>query len=855
MTKELYGKDKPAILIKAALDLIHPDGTVFEVRIPKSRAGTISGYFNDKAVAAALIAKENGKHQAIYVTMNPVKPALVARNENKFEYGSHTTTNDAEIESRRWFLLDFDPVRPAGISSTDGEIAMARDLAKIVIEWLTSIGWPEPIIADSGNGVHVMYRVDLPNDDSSRVNFEFATKMLSSLFSTDKVLVDTTSFNAARVWKVYGTISAKGSSTEERPHRVAMLTKVPKTLTLVSGDQLDTLARPLRDAKSDEFKDMTGEYIPDMVKWLSDRGITVTSGPRPMFGNEGQKWLISKCPFNPEHQSPMVGLVNNRPVYRCLHNSCSGFRWKEFREKVDPNFKDPDTVKQRLIEWCNGAEPTVPGELAQSACATQRKLEPMMKQIRKDVPRERFLLLEEAIKAEKRRFIRETIGENNEKGNIVGLINRTRMMQQEGIVPMYWIADFDHRIRVGTVGDIDCPKASEEDEITLMIRFHGVGDSWVKQTHTSQIIKALASEYKVNPLRAMLKARTWDGIKRVDNWLTRYMAVVDTEYSRAVGRKWLISAVARGMEPGCQADHMLIFEGQQGIGKSRALRALGGRFYTEFSASAKGINAQRDMTAVIIGKMIVELSELATIRKAEIEYLKAMLTTTCDDVRLSYERDAKSYPRTCVFAGTTNEIKTAYIADQTGARRFWPVHCGEIGPLDIDALVRDADQIWAEATEAYESGEDWWTTPAELVSAEQADRQMLLEDTEPWFGKIRSALTDPESYDQIFHPVQSYTDGQPDTWFNIRAAPAHVVLGVLLGIDTARQTAMDVQRLQKVLRGIGFAKVRPSRGWFGNTYAYELRKSTLPHLWSSIEAAKNARPFPKSGSRQNEDQA
>jgi len=108
MTKELYGKDKPAILIKAALDLIHPDGTVFEVRIPKSRAGTISGYFNDKAVAAALIAKENGKHQAIYVTMNPVKPALVARNENKFEYGSHTTTNDAEIEAAvapivRWY--------------------------------------------------------------------------------------------------------------------------------------------------------------------------------------------------------------------------------------------------------------------------------------------------------------------------------------------------------------------------------------------------------------------------------------------------------------------------------------------------------------------------------------------------------------------------------------------------------------------------------------------------------------------------------------------------------------------------------------------------------------------------------
>ena len=110
-----YRKAKPGALIKAALDLIHDPGEVVEVRIPGSRGRTVSGYFNDFTVAALAVVKENGKHQALYATVNPIKPSLLARNHNKLEYGSVTTTSDSEIEKRRWFLLDFDPARPAGI--------------------------------------------------------------------------------------------------------------------------------------------------------------------------------------------------------------------------------------------------------------------------------------------------------------------------------------------------------------------------------------------------------------------------------------------------------------------------------------------------------------------------------------------------------------------------------------------------------------------------------------------------------------------------------------------------------------------------------------------------------------------
>jgi hypothetical protein len=842
-----YNGESPAIIIKNTLDIIHLPGEVFEVRIPKTKMGTISGYFDDTTVAAALIARENGKHQSIYMTVNPVDPDLLARSANRLTAGSFLTSSDRDIVRRRWFLMDFDPVRPVGISASSHELQLTRIKADETIGWLTSIGWPEPIIAESGNGVHVMYRVDEPNDDATRVDFEYALKMLSSIFSDDAVKVDVTVFNASRVWKVYGTISMKGSSTKDRPHRVAVFTKIPKERVLLRRDQIETVARALRDAKSDEFRQQSGEFIEDMSKWLTDRGLTVTSGPRPMFGNEGQKWTITKCPFNENHDNPMVGLVNNRPVFRCLHDSCSAYRWKEFREKIDPTYKDPDTIYARLKEWCDGTDQNMDVELVQSACATGKLLTPVLKNIRKNCTRSRVLLLEDLIKNERARFQRETIGDNNERGNIIGLINRTRQFQTEGTVPMYWIADYDHRVRAGKIGDIDSARCGEQHEIALMVRFHTAGDSWVKQTHASQVIKYLAEEYRVNPLRVHLKQLEWDGVPRINTWLADYMGAKPGPYTEAIGRKWLISAVARAMDPGCQADHMLVIEGTQGIGKSQALRILGGQFYTEYSGAMTGAGtSHKDMVAIICGKMIVEMSELATIRKADMEALKAILTTTVDDVRLSYERDAKPYPRTCIFAGTTNEVGQAYIADLTGARRFWPFHAGECAPVNTAGLKGIRDQLWAEAVAAYENGEDWYTVPQEYVLEEQADRQITVEGSDPWYQKIRDALTDPDSYaNELFVAVPKYERGLQVEGFCVRAGPLHNILGILLRIDTAQQTTVAVTRALKILRTIGFIKVRPSQKWYGISYAYELKESSIPHLWSAIDAARSTMKFPK----------
>jgi len=231
--------------------------------------------------------------------------------------------------------------------------------------------------------------------------------------------------------------------------------------------------------------------------------------------------------------------------------------------------------------------------------------------------------------------------------------------------------------------------------------------------------------------------------------------------------------------------------------------------------------------------MIVEMSELATIRKADIESLKAMLTTCADDQRLSYERDAKTYPRTCVFIGTTNEVNRAYIADATGARRFWPVRVGVDRPVDTETLAADVEQLWAEAVEAYEDGEDWYSVPKDLVATEQSERQITVTDSDPWYGVVLRTLTDPDYHAEVYKKMG---DG-------IEVPFPHMLLTMALNVDISRQTPMDAFRLENVLRAIGF---RMSKKGTAKRKTLVAKREDIPHLWDAIEAARAKILFPKS---------
>src|SRR5690606_37816590 len=128
--------------------------------------------------------------------------------------------SDADIIRRRWFPVDIDPVRPSGVSSNEEEHQAALARAVEISEFLgREQGWPAPVMADSGNGAHLLYRIDLPNDNESRDLVKRCLEVLDAIFSDCACAVDTANFNAARIWKMYGTTSRKGDHTEDRPHR------------------------------------------------------------------------------------------------------------------------------------------------------------------------------------------------------------------------------------------------------------------------------------------------------------------------------------------------------------------------------------------------------------------------------------------------------------------------------------------------------------------------------------------------------------------------------------------------------------------------------------------------------------
>jgi len=233
---------------------------------------------------------------------------------------------------------------------------------------------------------------------------------------------------------------------------------------------------------------------------------------------------------------------------------------------------------------------------------------------------------------------------------------------------------------------------------------------------------------RFHPVRTYLQSLRWDGRKRLHGWLCDYVGAHDRgqpeEFIGEVGLRWLVSAVARIMQPGCQVDHLIVLEGpSQGEGKSTALRILAGD--DNFSDSLPHDLSHKDAKDHTRGKWIIELPELTQFKRNEIETLKAFITRREEIFRPSYGRHEIRSPRQCVFAGTTNESE--YLVDTTGNRRFWGV---AIGDIDLEALRRDRDQLWAEAVHLYHAGERWHLDRRmEQVAATEAGKRM---STDPW---------------------------------------------------------------------------------------------------------------------------
>ena len=264
------------------------------------------------------------------------------------------------------------------------------------------------------------------------------------------------------------------------------------------------------------------------------------------------------------------------------------------------------------------------------------------------------------------------------------------------------------------------------DDICLRIRTAIIHreqfDPGSQNTYDAVRRTCLANQF--DPVVEYLDGLKHDGKPRIDTWLTVYLGAEDNPLNRAIGRSMLIGAVRRAREPGCKFDFVMVLEGVQGSGKSTALRILAGD--ANFS-DAEILSAEpREQQELIVGVWIFELSELAGLRKTEVERVKMFASKTHDSARPAYGRARVDRPRRCIFAGTTNDAE--YLQDATGNRRFWPVPTGTI---DLDALRRDRDQLWAEAATANEEP----TIPQELWGA-AAERQNSRLIGDPWEDRL-----------------------------------------------------------------------------------------------------------------------
>ena len=293
-----------------------------------------------------------------------------------------------------------------------------------------------------------------------------------------------------------------------------------------------------------------------------------------------------------------------------------------------------------------------------------------------------------------------------------------------------------------------------------------------------QAIAQSAASNAFHPVHDYLNSLGWDGRPRVNGWLSKYLGVESTAYTAGIGAMFLTALVARIFDPGCKSDYLLVLEGPQGVRKSTACAILGGAW---FSDCLPDITSGKDVSQHLNGKWLIELSELSALKQAESAALKAFISRPVERYRPSYGRLEVIKPRMCLFVGTTN--KAAYLKDETGGRRFWPV---KVGAIDTDALQRDRDQLFAEAVIRYRNGGTWWPNAV-------FEREHITPEQEARF-----------EVDVWAESITDYIDGRPSVLIK---DIAHIGLSIPTGeVGRAQQN-----RIVAVLERLGWRRLPKDR--------------------------------------------
>lgn len=401
-----------------------------------------------------------------------------------------------------------------------------------------------------------------------------------------------------------------------------------------------------------------------------------------------------KCPNEDGHSSPRADdtafVVENASAreggfwMHCMHASCldaSGGDRAWFLDQACQNYGIKHAAE--LLEWCPGVEET--GGTVAAGTDDEGFQRP-----------------------------------DNGGARYKNAFNVRRALHKLGVRVRFDIFANVERIR----GLEDFPHDSEVDDAALSRLWITIDEKYKFRPAWDLFCKAVeddAYRNRYNPVDEYLTDLRWDGKSRIDRWLIDYAGAADTPLNRAFGRLWLIAAVRRARKPGTKFDQMLVFEDHEGTGKSTAFAILAGKdeWFTDQVPLTAGY---KDVQELLAGIWIAEMGELAGLRKADVEPVKSFLARRFDRGRGAYKRKTKSQGRTCVFGGSTNDAK--YLKSMTGNRRFWPVRTGKI---DLAALKRDRDQLWAEAAKLEADGasitldERLWSEAAKVQNARRME--------------------------------------------------------------------------------------------------------------------------------------
>lgn len=323
------------------------DNELFEIRLLAGKNDkTYSGYFTDVETAIqAIIPFDQSLVYQIYFTVNEINPACSSRKQyNRFMVVSGSATSKNDI-IHRWLLpIDIDVQRPTDISSTDEEKTYAYQKASEVYDFLYRCGFPQPIICDSSSGYHMYYPIDLDNTAETEKLVKTFYEVLGSIYTDSRIKIDSVVGDPNRIMRLPGSWGRKGRDSEERPHRMASIMSSPENTFRIDFNFLHSFIEKfkVKEERPTYSQHYGGGREPfDLRKFIADNNIRVKY--EAPYGNGGTKFVLEECPFNSDHKAPDSALflsANGAIGFRCLHDSCSGNHWPEFRKLFDPTAYD-----------------------------------------------------------------------------------------------------------------------------------------------------------------------------------------------------------------------------------------------------------------------------------------------------------------------------------------------------------------------------------------------------------------------------------------------------------------------------------------------------------------------------------